>query len=104
MRIPSFDQLADGGGHAVIPEAAGMDRGRHKRMPQAVHGQQRGIFGGIAVIIDKRCFGQGRAAGGLHRINFNLLAVDFIQNKGEGQAREIAAAAGAADDDVRIFI
>ncbi len=55
------------------------------------------------MIIHIRRFGQGRAGGGFHRVDFNLFAVDLVLDKGKGQPGKIAAATGASNDHVRIF-
>ena len=80
-----------------------MKRRRNKGVSQAVHGQQRRIARRIPVVIDKGRPRQGGAGSRFNRIDFNVLSVDFIQDKRKRKPGKIAAAAGAADDHIRIF-
>ncbi|OPZ67260.1 MAG: hypothetical protein BWY83_02657 [bacterium ADurb.Bin478] len=81
-----------------------MDRRRHEHVAQGVHGQQRRHLSGIAEIIGKRRTGHGGAGAGFHRNDLHVCAVDQVQDKGEREAGEIAAAAHTGDDPVHLFL
>ena len=72
-------------------------------MPQGVHHDQGGEAGGVPEVIGVGPLGQGGAGGGLHRDEADVLAFELVRHKGKAEAREIAAAAHAADEHIRLF-
>ena len=95
--------LADQWRHAVIAKTSGMDGRRHKAVAEGVHGQKRGLSGCITKVIDIGPFGHGRTGGRLNGNDPQLSSVHLVPDKGKGNTGEIASAAHAADDHVRIF-
>ncbi len=78
---------------------AGRDEGRAER----VHLHQRREVRGVAEVVGVLALGQRRAGRGLDRDDAALAAAAQLQaEEREGEAGEVRAAAGAADDDVGI--
>ena len=102
IRLSRISWLIEGR-HAVVPEPAGMDAFGYKGVAQGVHGQQRGHLDRVAEVIGKRAPGHGGAGGGFNTDDVDVLAVDLVPDKGKAQPGKIAAAAGAADDDIRVI-
>jgi hypothetical protein len=96
------EQLADQRRHAVVAQAAGVQRGRDERVAERVHLHQRGQPHGVAEVIDVVALGEAGAGGRLHRddADFLVSAGELVGREGERQAGEVGAAARAADDDV----
>ena len=58
-------------------------------------------MGGVAKVIGVKSFGQGGAGGGFDSDNVHVpLAPQLGSQKMEGNARQVAAASGAASDSV----
>ncbi len=105
---PRFDQfvqnqLRHNGGHAVIAQPAGVNRGGNKIMSQTMHGQQGGHLHGIPEIIDKRTFGHGRAGSRFDGDDLHLFTADLVPDKGQGQTGKITSSPGATNDNVRVI-
>jgi hypothetical protein len=75
-----------------------MDRRRHESVTEAVHRQQRGVTGGVPVVVNERGPSHGGAGRRLHRKDLDRSAVDLFEQIGEREAGEVAPAAAAADD------
>ena len=79
--------------------------GGHEVVAQRVHRQQRGHPGHVAEIV-----GEGRpwSWSGRRSVRPAMMsicgAVDLVADEREGEPGEVAAAAGAADDDVRVSL
>jgi hypothetical protein len=73
--------------------------------PRGVHLGQRGQMRGIAEVIGIRATGQGGTGRRFNRDDANLLpAAQLRADKGEGDAGEIGAAAGAGHDHIGIVV
>src|SRR5436309_10567941 len=96
-------ELADQRRHAVVAQAAGVQRRRDERVAERVHLHQRREPDGVAEIVDVLALGETGARGRLHRDDPHLLVLagELVGREREGEAGEVRAAAGAADDDVR---
>ena len=58
---------------------------------------------GVAVVVNVLAPGEGGAGGGFHSDELVVgLTADLLTHKGGDQAAQVGAAAGAADDDVRL--
>ena len=97
------DELADNGGHTVIPQPACVDGCRDKTVAEGIHGKQRRHLNRVPEIIGKGPSGQGGAGSGFNGDDIDLFSVDLVPDKGEAVPREITAPSGAADDDIRII-
>ena len=84
----------------MVAQAAGVDGRRDELVAERVHGKQRRHLGDVAVVVGVGRLGEGRAGLGLDRDDLDLGAVDLVGDEGEGEAGEVGAAAGAADDHV----
>src|SRR4030042_1828769 len=73
----------------MIPQTSGMDGRWNEAMSKAVHRSKRDKTGCIAVIIDKGCSGHCGTGSWFNRDDGNIGAVDFVQDKGEGNASKI---------------
>jgi hypothetical protein len=101
----SFLQVADQRRHAVVAQAAGMKARRREGAAQRVHLGQRRQVRGVAKVVGELAARQAGAGGGFHRHDAALLglaAAQLLADEGEGDAREVAAATGAADDHVGV--
>ena len=80
-----------------------MEAGRYEVGTECIHLHQRGELGGIAVVIGEETLRQRRAGRGLDGDQLDVApAAQLLAQEGEGDAGEVAAAAGAADDHVRV--
>ncbi len=100
---PFGDKLTHCGRHAVISKSASMNGCGNKGMPQTVHGEKRGVFCRIPVIISKRCSCQRGARGRFNRIYLNFPAVNLVTHIRIGKTCEIAPSARTSDHDIRIL-
>ena len=97
---PELVDVGDQRRHAVVAEAAGVDRVGDEVMPEGVHLHQRRHACGVAEVVGVHAPGQRGAGCGLHREDARVdLAGHLLLQEGEGQAREVGSAAGAADDE-----
>ena len=96
-------QLAEKRGVAVVAQAAGVDARRHEGVAQGVHQDQGGEAGGVPEVVGVGPLGQGGAGSGLHRHEADVLALELVRHEGEAEAGEVAAAADAADEHVRLL-
>jgi hypothetical protein len=87
----------------VVPEAAGVDRGGNEIVAQGVHRQKGRHAGQVPVVVAEGPPGQGGAGGRLGPDDADLPAVNPVHDEGQGDAREIAPAAGAAQDHVGVL-
>ena len=85
------------------PQASGVNRCRDKIVSEAVHRQQRSHLGYIAVVIYKRCFGQGWAREWLGSDDLNVGTVNLFVHEREGNSGEITSAAAAANYHIGVF-
>ena len=100
---PELLQEADQRRHPVIAQPAGMEARRHEGRTERVHLDQRRQMPGVAEIIGVFAARQARAGRRLAGDDAQLAAAAQPRaDEREGDAGEIAAAAGAADDDVGI--
>jgi hypothetical protein len=98
-----FLQVADQRRHAVVAQAAGVEARRREGAAQRVHLGQRRQMRGVAEVVGELAARQAGAGGRLHRHDAALLATaQLLADEGEGDAGEVAAATGAADDDVGV--
>lgn len=96
-------QLADDAAHAMIPQAAGVVGGGDKAVAQGVHLGHGADLAGVAEVVFEHATGQAGAGGRLHGDDLIVcLAAEHLAHEGGDQAAQIGAAAGAADNDVRL--
>ena len=101
LHQPVVVELAEGGAHAVEAQAAGVVGGGDEAAAQGVHLRQGADHAGIAEVIGEFSAGEAGAGGRLHGDDAVIrLAPELFAHEGGDQAAQIAAAAGAADDDV----
>ena len=83
-----------------------MERRRNEAVAERVHLHQRREPHGVAEIVDVFSLGQARAGRRLDGDDADLLllAAELVGGEGEGEAGEVGATAGAADDDVRLVV
>ena len=95
--------MADHRRHAVIAEAAGVEAGRNEARAKRVHLDERRQVSCVAEIVGVGAAREARAGGRLHGDDAHLLAAaERRADERKRDPREVRAAAGAADDDVRI--
>src|SRR5207302_170796 len=99
-------KLADERRHAVIAEAARVERRRDERVAERVHLHQRCQTDSVAEVIGVDAFRQTRARGWLDGDDAELLllARELVAREGEAEPREVGAAAGAGDDDIGFVV
>ena len=91
--------------HAVVAQAAGVESGRHERRAEGVHLGERRHVAGVAEVVGIAPPGQARTGRRLDRHDAHRLAAAQLRaDERERDAGEVRAAAGAADDDVRIVV
>ena len=107
MDAPRLDEVvfleqAHERGHAVIAEAAGVDRLGDEVGAERVHLHDRGHLAGVAEVVRVHAPGQARRGFRFDRDHPVAGALPEVPaEEREGQPGEVGAAAGAADDDVR---
>ena len=95
-------ELGQSGAHAVIAQAAGVVGRRDKAAAQRVHFCQRADHAGITEIVSVLAAREAGAGGRLHSDDAVVLfAAEFFTHERGNQTAEIAAAARAANDDIR---
>src|ERR1035437_10236195 len=97
LDLAEFQQMTEQWRRAVIAQPAGVNSGRHKIVAQGVHLDQRRQFGGIAAVVGEAALGEAGTGGRLHGDDPGALARQPVQDVGQGEPGEIAAAAEAAD-------
>ena len=96
-------ELGDDGAHAVVAQAAGVVGRGDEAGAQGVHLGQGADHAGVAEVIGKLAPGKAGAGGRLHGDDAVVgLAPEHLAHEGGDQAAQVGAAAGAADDDVRL--
>jgi len=88
----------------MVPEAARVHRGGHERVAQRVHHHQWGRARRVAEVVLTRAGGQAGAGGRLHGDGPQGLpgAGELVTQEREHEPAEMAAAAVARDEDVRV--
>ena len=88
----------------MVAQAAGVDRLGHEVVAERVHLDQRRHLGGVAEVVGIGAAGQARRGLGLDGDDaVGLAAAEGPAQPREGQAGEVRAAAGAADDHLRLL-
>ena len=96
-------QLGQNAAHAVIAQAAGVVRRGNEAAAQRVHLLKRAHAAGVAVVVGVHAAGEAGAGRGLDGDELIvLLAAQLFAHERGNQAAQIGAAAGAANDDVRL--
>ena len=86
----------------MVPQAAGVVGGGDEARAQGVHLGQGADLAGVAEVVGEFAAGEAGAGGGLHGDELVVpLTPELLAHEGGDQAAQVAAAAGAADDDVR---
>ena len=94
-------ELAEDAAHAVVAQAARVVGAGDEAGAEGVHLGQRADHAGIAEVVDKFAAGEAGTAGRLDGDEAVVgLAPQLLAHEGADEAAEVAAAAGAADDDV----
>ena len=82
-----------------------MDGGGDEVAAESIHLCERSDLAGVAEVIGVFASGERRAGGRLNRNEVRvLLTADLIAHERGDKAAEVGAAAGAADDDVGVFV
>ena len=96
-------QLGDDAAHAVVAQAAGVVGGGDEAVAQRVHLRHGADLAGVAEVVAEHAAGQAGAGRRLYGDDTVVrLATEHLPHEGGDQAAQIGAAAGAADDDVRL--
>jgi hypothetical protein len=94
----------DEGRHAVVAQPAGMDRRGHEVGAERVHLHEGRHLSGVAEVVGVL---PSRDGGGRLRLHGDdpvvVLATKLLPDEWEDQAREVRAAADAADEDVGLL-
>ena len=102
LHVAVVIQLRDDGAHAVVAQAAGVVRRGDEAAAERVHLGQRADLAGVAEVVGEPAAREARAGSGLDGDEpIVALAAQFLTHEWGDEATEVAAAAGAADDDVR---
>ena len=98
------EHMADQRRRAMIPQSAGVNRGWDELVSQRVHHQERCIAGNISKIIFAGTFSQSRTGARFDRNQSQVLScsTEFVSEKRESQAGEIASASMTRDDDIGV--
>ena len=101
LHVPVMVQLGEDAAHPVIPQATGVVGRGNEVAAQGVHFCQGAHHAGVAEVIGKLAPGETGAGGGLHGDEpVVLLTPELFTHEGGDQTAQVAAASGAADDDV----
>ena len=101
LHVAVVVQLGEDAAHAVIPQTAGVVGRGNEVAAQGVHFCQGAHHAGVAEVIGKLAPGETGAGGGLHGDEpVVLLTPELFTHEGGDQTAQVAAASGAADDDV----
>ena len=96
-------QVADHRRHAVVAQTASVESRWREGAAQRVHLGQRRHVAGVAEVIGVLAARQAGAGGGFDRDDAAFLATaQLLAYEREGDAGEVAAAAGAADDHIGV--
>ena len=96
-------ELGKRGAHAVEAQAAGMNGRGHKAASQCIHFGKRAHLAGIAEVIGESAARKARAGSRLDRDDPVIrLAAQLLPHERRDQSAQVGAAAGTADDDVRL--
>ena len=97
--------VRDERGHAVVAEAAGVDRVGDEVVAERVHLHQRGHAGCVAEVVGVDTPGERRTGCRLHRPDGRVhLSGHLLAQEREGESAEVGSATGAADQQVRGFL
>ena len=101
LHVAVMVQLGEDAAHAVIPQTAGVVGRGNEVAAQGVHFCQGAHHAGVAEVIGKLATGETGAGGGLHGDEpVILFTTELFTHEGGDQTAQVAAASGAADDDV----
>ena len=96
--------VGDHGCHAVVAKAASVDGVGDEVCTHGVHLHERGGVGDVAEVVAEFSFCHGWAGGRFDGDNFGgAVAGDDFPDEGEGEAGQVGAATGAAEDVVGLF-
>ena len=102
LHVAVVVQLRDDGAHAVVAQAAGVVRRGDEAAAERVHLGQRADLTGVAEVVGEPAAREARAGGGLDGDEpIVALAAQFLTHEWGDEATEVAAAAGAADNNIR---
>src|SRR6266480_2359960 len=99
-------ELADQGRHAVVAEAPRVQRRRDEGVTERVHLDERREADRVAEVVDVLALREARTGARLDGDDAELLALagELVGEEREGEAREVRAAADAADEDVGLRV
>src|SRR2546426_11516633 len=99
-------ELADQGRHAVVAETARVERRRNEGVAERVHLDERREADRVAKVVDVLALREARTGARLDGDDAELLplAGELVGEEREGEAREVRAAADAADEDVGLRV
>ncbi len=97
-----LEEMADDGRHAVVTQAARVNRLGHEIVAQREHGEERCRLGDVSEVIGEGSPRHGRAGTGFRGDNLYLLAVDLVPHEGKADPGEVASPARAADDHIGV--
>ena len=101
LHQPLMVQLGEHGAHAVVPKTSGVVGGGNEVAAQSVHFGQGADLAGVTEVVCEFAAGEAGAGGGLHGDELVIpLAPQLFTHEGGDQTAQVAAAAGAADDDI----
>ena len=101
LELAGLVEVADQRAHAVVAQAAGVDRVRDEVVPQGVHLHQRRHAEGVAEVVGVGALGEAGARRRLDRAyDGGHPARPLLAQEREGEAAEVGAAAGASDEEV----
>ncbi len=104
LDVARFNEMAHQGRHAVVAQAPGVDGRRHEAAPKRVHLHQGRQVGCVAEIVGIGTLGEAGTGSRLYGDKTGLpLTSQLGPQEGESQTGEIAAAAGATNDDVGLI-
>ena len=102
LHVAVVIQLRDDGAHAVVAQAAGVVRRGDEAAAERVHLGQRADLAGVAEVVGEPAARETRAGGGLDGDEpIVALAAQLLAHERGDEAAEVAAAAGAANDNIR---
>src|SRR5262249_48308770 len=103
LDVPEFAKVAEKRRRSVVAQAARVDAGRNEIVTEGIHLDQRGKLRGVPEIVSETALSETGAGGRFDRQNAWAFARQAIENVGQCEASEIAAAAKAPDYDLGLF-
>ena len=102
VHVAVVGEFAEQWAVAVVAESAGVDGAGDELVSHGVHFHHGGESCAVAVVVAVFSFGEAGAGEGFDGDDFEVwcFSVDFVFEVGETAAREVAAAADAAGEDV----